>query len=234
MYMTTNGGSIWTEVTNNLPTTKSGLRHVAMSSDGNKIMVNNFGHSNFFYSNDGGNTWMTTTGSNQMIEFKSNNDMSYIYGGRYNTGRLYRSINYGASWELLTTPIDSLINSTFFDINRRGDGSKIAYVTNKIPNGSNNELYFCMSTDYGQSWSPSKKIYTTTLNFAVKDIKMSDDGTVIAIAISINGILLSNDSGNSWNEYVVSNELYSVYVSPSKKFIMTNAQTTTFHTYVLR
>ncbi len=63
---------------------------------------------------------------------------------------------------------------------------------------------------------------------------MSDDGTVIAIAISINGILLSNDSGNSWKEYPVSNSLLSMYVSPSKKFIMTNAQTTPFYTYVLR
>jgi photosystem II stability/assembly factor-like uncharacterized protein len=225
MYMTTNGGSIWTEVTN-LPITPSGLRRVVMSSDGLKIMVATLS-SNFFYSNNGGNTWMTKPGF-QAYEFRSNNDMSCIYGTTIN--RMYKSTNEGSSWELLTTPIEG----RFFDINMRGDGSKIAYVTDKISNGSNNELYFCMSTDYGQSWSPSKKIYTTTTNFAARNIKMSDDGTVIAIAINIDGILLSNDSGNNWNKYSVSNSLLSVYVSPSKKFIMTNAQTNLFHTYVLR
>ena len=126
LYVSVDGGATW--IARNVPAT--GLRDVAVSADGTKVLVSG-DPGNLYTSTDGGMTWTTRAadrGTLQWIAVASSSDgMKLVaasnaepYGSSSN-GYVYTSTNGGVTW----TQISSASAANWRDIASSADGTKL-------------------------------------------------------------------------------------------------------------
>jgi hypothetical protein len=145
-------------------------------------------------------------------------DGSIMWVGNWET-YLYKSTNYGVNWVYVNIP-----NSTPDVYSTTASTSPSVY-SNKIslsPSGAivalTTNTAFCVSIDYGNTWTVRASGYNTNYNNGTGGqnksfgISMRSDGLVMVTTMyqnfSANDIYYSTDLGSTWTSYVASGSPY--------------------------
>jgi photosystem II stability/assembly factor-like uncharacterized protein len=161
LWKTTNGGTSWTALTDDLPSLAIGS--VALDPNNSNIVYIGTGEGSFnvdavfgagvFKSTDGGSTWSTTGLSwsqsqnraiNKIIVDPNNSQIIYA-ACNSSVGGIYKSTNGGTSWTLYHT-------GDVKDLEMHPDSSNVLYCANGYPWGTtSNGIY--KSTNGGVTWT---------------------------------------------------------------------------------
>ena len=126
--------------------------------------------------------------------------------GTADSGTIYRSTDYGKTWQNMNTNLITEGNSAYVKtIEYCGNGIVLAGVTTAIE-GTTNGFQLLRSTDYGQNWN-NLVIVGNTLNppyipdqcDAVNDLVYIGDGKIIAGVNTGRDLYQSNDYGLTWS-----------------------------------
>ena len=189
----TNGGSSWTNIQNNMPNNPSGAWVTPYVLDENHPDTIVVGMKHVFRSFDRGNTWSNignnlAGGSNLSYINIAPSDPDYIYAGRSN--ELYRTTNGGASWSTMTTPGN---NVRMLAIHPNNPDSLWA-VRSNYSNG--NKVY--VSSNGGASWT---NITANLPNIPVNCI-VYQKGTANGIYVGMDiGVYYTDDNIPNWEIY---------------------------------
>lgn len=196
IYKSSNYGATWSPL---LSAGKKRWNKIVCSSDGSIVIAHVYNSNKVLISTNGGIFWVIktigmslTTNPLGIIMSSNGSTMFYLDPG----ATLYRSINYGASW------------LQFYDRLGWGGNPGVFGLETKLLAGSSDcskqittfSGYVNMSYNSGLSWEQKqpKPLQRWWINFA-----MSDNGTTsLAIEGNSGYIYRTNDSGNSWAEYV--------------------------------
>jgi photosystem II stability/assembly factor-like uncharacterized protein len=182
------------------------FRDIAISDNGQVIVILDFYNSNNFYSRvcvstNTGNTWRVIETPKYFYNLRMSSNGSFIYAVGSNTSNndrrsIYRSTDYCVTW-LKITPDNTLpINVT--GIVTSSDGSK-----NIVYTDYNNIGQIYTSTDFGVTWI-EKTIPGGVPRLSYWDnVTLSEDGNIIFIAHAF-GLYTSTNFGISWKTTVVS------------------------------
>ena len=209
MYMSSDFGVTWTQVTDPLVSDAAGLsfESVTMSQDGLHIVAvaqPNTGAPNgrLVYSNDGGVTWTMATlpsvgGGYFWRSVDSSADGQVIVAVEHN-GAIFLSTDAGATWNPLSVALTSGgVVETWYRVKLSADGNTIALVANQFGGASGSGIF--VSHDRGANWTRG---FTLTADYTA--LAMSSDGTKIAATVSnpnsgsttpAGRVLLSTDGG---------------------------------------
>ncbi len=175
LFVTTDGGSNWTNVTGNLPRGTDFARVTADPSHrGTAYLAVLLGNSNVFRTTDFGSTWepLDSTGNGfggvptKIITVDSTN--GYIYAGTY--AGVYRSINNGASWQkygigLPNSVVDGMAMQYSSDMLRVGTHGRGAWQVNPvtgIATAAGPPTSFALDQNYPNPFNP-----TTTIKYSL-------------------------------------------------------------------
>ncbi len=125
---------------------------------------------------------------------------STIYGGTY-TGDIYRLSDSGSTWTQMNR---ELSNTTVLSIFFEPLSSKTVYA-------STSTLGVIKSTNAGESWTEANDGVTS---YYINKVSGLPDASSL-YAGTLNGLLLSSDSGVSWEPVGPSNEVYSFGIDNS-------------------
>jgi len=181
IFLSTNNGSSWTAINNNLP---FNLVVTSLATSGNNLFAGtNWG---MYLSTDTGSSWtaisngLTYDGTNtiQSIAISGNN----IFAGSEANG-VYLSTNNGSSWTVINSgqPNYTYVSSLAIS------GSNIFAATDK-------GVY--LSTDTGSSWTAVSNGLIFDVTNTIQSIAISDSN--IFVGTMIGGIYLSTNNGSSW------------------------------------
>jgi photosystem II stability/assembly factor-like uncharacterized protein len=195
LYLSTNGGSTWSETQPHGNVDGTWLSS-AMNSDGTKIIAGMDG-GRLYLSTNGGSTWSETQPAGNANEqwmtiSMSSNGQIIITGYQTsgNAGKLYLSTNGGSSWSE-TQPAGAVLLK-WKTTSMSSDGTKIIAGCGT----STGKIY--MSTNSGSNWSETQpagavgKVWQSTA--------MSPDGTKIIAAVYAGRVYISTNSGSTWSE----------------------------------
>jgi hypothetical protein len=160
------------------------LCQVAISSDGTKVFLLLYG-GGIYVSNDSGSTW-TQTNTNRLAwtTIASSSDGRYVIAGQETTRYLYKSSDYGQTWNQLTGA-DSF-NGEWVSVEISDDGQKL------VATAYNNNLF--TSADGGTNWTRRSAVSGTSTRVAT-----SSNGNVIVASIYGSSLKVSTDSGATWD-----------------------------------
>jgi hypothetical protein len=184
------GGSIWKSSDRGkswlIVNTAGGYwRDIECSADGSIVLAVNSGYSaiwqdtttNVWVSVDGGSNWTSQVISGKTTDIAINSDGSSIYAGDYLYGNgLYKSIDYGNTWSLISSGV-------FSEIIVSGDGSTLYSINDQVVS---------LSQDKGATWQQLQGVSN------VKKVACSYDGQKIILFSSSSGLLKSVDHGVIW------------------------------------
>lgn len=197
-WLSTDGGSTWTDIDPNGVLYESYWSRAAMSDDGKYIILApNFRTSGKIeLSTDYGATWTTN-----ILDV----DLWYVKGeavavsstGQYmsstDTVSYWWSTDYGTTWNRN----DSLLS------NGESVKTHIAYGTDLTVIASDADRGIFKSTDYGVTWGSKEEPGVTSPDYAwYQHISMSRDGQIVLLGVTpgtaAHGVLLSEDGGDTW------------------------------------
>jgi len=160
------------------------LCQVAISSDGSKVFLLLY-NGGIYVSNDSGSTW-TQTNTNRLAwtTIASSSDGRYVIAGQETTRYLYKSSDYGQTWNQLTGA-DSF-NGEWVSVDISDDGQKL------VATAYNNNLF--TSADGGTNWTRRSAVSGTSTRVAT-----SSNGNVIVASIYGSSFKVSTDSGATWD-----------------------------------
>jgi hypothetical protein len=191
-------GKTWTNGTVN---STSGVKGVAISSDGKYItIVGAGGNDRIYISSNYGSSW-TSIGSigtwNSVAMSADGKIQAAVAGG---TGYVYISNNYGNTW----TRKDKAGQRLWLSISMSSDGKYIAATTNAN--------YNYVSTDYGENWIVSYINNRQAGSFYIcNDIAVSSNGKYMLTAAQAQYIYVSKTeeklNGNLYTDNVYGNNL---------------------------
>ena len=170
VYISSNYGTSWTAMNNGFP---SSISIFSFIKNGNNVYAGtSYG---LYKTSDGGNNWTaTSTNTNYISSLILYNNK--IYAGTGNGVSF--SQNNGVDWNSM-----GLSNISIATIAINGD---------TILAGSSTSLY--LSTDYGSNWA------SKNTNISSTDVRsLFVNGNNLYAGTYSNGISLSSDDGNSWN-----------------------------------
>lgn len=199
---TTDGGKTWTQQTSATFTKPYGFPNVVHFWDANNGFCMgdpNGGYFEIYTTTNGGANWTRVSQANIPAPL----DGEYGVIGYYdvigdnvwfatNKGRIYKSTNKGANWQVYETPL----TSTAFEIAFKNSNEGIIY-------GNENDIdKFYRTTDGGANWTqfaPSGNVYTADLCWVPgTDTLISTGSNYSANKI---GVSYSVDGGNTFTDY---------------------------------
>jgi photosystem II stability/assembly factor-like uncharacterized protein len=183
IYLSTDLGTSWSIVTNNLPNVNNIDFFTAIGTN----LYADIYSSGLYRSTDNGTTW-TNIFPNESVSsiVQCGSDLFVLSGG------IYRSTDNGISWN---NSSNGLPNPPYI--------SSLVVSGNNIIAGMTNCVY--LSTDNGANWSPIKSDIEEAVINSIKVI-----GTNL-FAGTNNGVYLSTDKGTSWK--IINNGLSKTYVN---------------------
>ena len=191
MYMSSNFGVTWTQVTDPLVNGPAGLNFesVTMSQDGHHLAAviqadpATAPDGPLVLSNDGGTTWTAASlppvvGGYFWRSIDSSADGQVIVAAEHN-GQVFRSMDGGLTWSPLTITIGGApVDESWYRLQISDDGQVIALVGNAFgrPVGGTG-IY--ISRDGGANWT---KPFSLQADYSA--VAMSGDGQVITVSVS--------------------------------------------------
>jgi hypothetical protein len=143
-------------------------------------------------SSDYGNNWFISNKLKPFPESQNIKSIAINMDGQYisavSNNYIFTSNDYGANWAFRTNFVN--INPEFSDISMSYDGRiQCACGANKA----------YISTDYGQTWSGNLNPNSDNFGVFADKIDVSSDGNfIIGISVFFNRVVLSRNSGISW------------------------------------
>lgn len=197
LYKSIDGGVSFTDISPYTPMYNVG--DVKCDSDGSHIVVAAY-DTNFktYGSSNGGSSWIDIT-PEKPITYKYwkcaavNNDGSLIYIGAYYNiagevpGRLYKSSNFGTSWDEIRPAGD--VNLPWYFVECNSSGTVVVATTNT-------KVY--ISQDSGGTWNdrtPPQILASTMISIAI-----NDTGDRIVVTGRSGNIYTSSNYGVDWTE----------------------------------
>jgi len=211
----------WTSVTPAGATTTANWDAIAVSADGQTIVL---GSQYYVYvSTNGGSTWTkrSVPGSSAYYALAMSDDGSRLYLPRRSEG-IYISTNLGATW---SAPYDGEAGDTgdWYSIACSSDGQKVV--------GVRNGGCVSVSGNGGTNWTSiaatSDAVPTAMNALWWVDVDCSASGQYMAAAASSAKMHVSDDSGATWKTYYFAREWASVSVSGSGAEMAATVGTTT-------
>jgi photosystem II stability/assembly factor-like uncharacterized protein len=224
VYLTTNTGTSWATKT---ISGASGNRSVALSATGDKIAALSSGNQTLYTSANSGTSWTAQTAagtiSTSATTIVLSRDGQGILFMRQGAAYISKSINFGTSWETITTPTASSIalvaSDNLTNIWFGSNGGASYYSTNSGTNwattsqtGTWKNLYInptatqwialVNSTGILRSSGVPSTLTYTPVNFGATTwakIAMSSNGAVQLATSLGSDISISTDSGATWN-----------------------------------
>lgn len=224
IYLTTNTGSSWSTKT---VSGASSLRNISLSAVGDKIAVFSSGNSRLYTSANTGTSWTAQTAAGAIgasaPTFVLSKDGQKLLFMRSDAAAISKSVNFGSTWETITTPTSSSIAFTAND-----DLTSIWFGSNGGPSyySSNSGSTWTTTTQTG-SWrflyiNPTSTRWIalissvgvlssagvpSTLTFTPINVGISNWSKVgtssnglIQVSVSLGGdINISRDSGATWS-----------------------------------
>ena len=136
--------------------------------------------------------------------------------GKTNKGRLFKSINKGASWQVFQTPYDSQFEIAFKDENIGVAMGKISDV-----------VKYYRTTNGGENWSeitPTGNFYTADFTY----IPNTDTLISAGVASPNIGLSFSTDNGTTFQEYADFYKNYQFLSFPKPKLWAIHKQRSLF------
>lgn len=220
IYFSVNNGSSWTSINGNLPSINS----TSLMFD-NDVLITGITGSGIYNTTNNGTTW--TAMNNGLTDFsisKLYKDAQNNYYAGTSSGKVFKSINQGATWTQIYSNINNHINSIrtfgnsiylsslYFGIESSEDNgitwnqknnnllisgiSSLAFSNNhEIYAGSYNGFYY--SSNDGTSWQRrgAGSLPTPRINSIFREA----NGNIL-VGLREYGIYRSTDNGNSWQE----------------------------------
>jgi Putative Ig domain len=190
IFKSTDGGTTWASTTDSIG--EHLWSQLSVSTDGQKIAAAEYGGS-VWTSSDSGVTWTKSASpSNGWTTLKLSTDGTHIVGGgeagwNYD-GYLFKSANFGVSWETVTTSIVSS-SAALSD-----DGVAIYGICSTCTDATT----LGNSVDGGTHWW--NKSYVRTGNKVWRGIATSKSGAKLVAVADNAQIYTSNHFGYQWNE----------------------------------
>jgi len=196
---TTDGGKNWVKQASAAFAAPDGFPNVIHFWDANNGFCMgdpNGGYFEIYTTTNGGNAWNRVSSSN----IPANLSGEYGVVGLYdvfgdiawfttNKGRLFKSLNKGASWQVFQTPYDSQFEIAFKDENIGVAMGKISDV-----------VKYYRTTNGGENWSeitPTGNFYTADFTY----IPNTDTLISAGVASPNIGLSFSTDNGTTFQEY---------------------------------
>ena len=186
LYRSTDSGNTWT-------TMKPGFSTASLYFDVNGDIYAGSPASGFFVSSDNGTSWKTAGDPVNKGNVLLRDKAGRLYA--VNCGVVYRSTDYGVTWEEKSSGISRISFKAFFNCS---NGTILATTTRGL----------VRSFDQGETWNPIRTVFTgPPIAFA-----QSNDGSLYAATVK--GIQKSNDYGQTWGAPLfASSQVTSVAVS---------------------
>lgn len=226
LWKTTNGGTSWTPLTDDLASLAIGS--VALDPTDPNIIYIGTGEGSFnvdavfgagvFKSTDGGATWNTTGLSwtqsqnravNKIVIDPTNTQIIYA-ACNSSVGGIYKSTNGGTTWTLYHT-------GDVKDLEMHPDSSNVLYCANGYPwGGASNGIY--KSTNGGLTWTQLTSGLPSGTNFGRLEIDISESSpTTVYAGISqtisngagLYGIYRTTNGGATWTLQATSPNMYA-------------------------
>lgn len=199
LWKTTNGGTSWTSLTDNLPTL--GVSSIVIDTTNTNIMYLGTGDRDagdapglgVYKSTDGGTTWNASTagiGSRLVSEIIMNGTNHSVLIAAASNG-LYKSTNAGATWIKKTS---GTIN--FKDIAYKPNNYNIVYATSTYPN-----VAFYRSMNGGDTWSQISTGITSVGNRMVIGVSNAATNTVYLVTGNGSGLVAVYKSTNGGSSF---------------------------------
>ena len=198
MYMSSDAGQMWNEVTPTGNATNLNWYSMDMSDDGETIIAAITGGL-VYMSIDGGENWTVTypTGFVQNRNWQSvavSGDGNFMFASQTNTGRIYMSSDKGEQWEEIQ-PAGSAV-SKWWVAGVDFDGSTIL-VTDGDYTGN---LY--LSTDSGDNWDATiPAVAPGEGNWYYWPIAVNSNGSKMLVGVYDGRLYYSENSGTDWAEF---------------------------------
>jgi photosystem II stability/assembly factor-like uncharacterized protein len=224
VFLTTNTGTSW--ATKSVSGT-SGNRSVVLSATGDRIAVFSGGNQTLYTSSNSGTSWNAQTAAGTISSSATtvvlSRDGQGILFMRQGAAYISKSINFGSTWETITTPTASSIAFTASDdlssIWFGSNGGASYYSTNSGANwgttsqtGTWKYLYINPAATQWTALINSAGIFRSsgvpsTLSYAPVNVgasswakaAMSSNGAVQVVSSLGSDISISTDSGATWN-----------------------------------
>lgn len=220
MYKTTNSGDSWEKQTTGFNANSSFPDFVYFWNENEGVAVGDaYPDTNFeiYTTSNGGLQWNLVSAANMPT---SNNEWSYNTNNTYkvvgnsiffqtSSGRIFKSVNHGMAWTVITTPITSG-DKMSFDFKDENNGLLSNYT-------ASTGLYSLYSTNTGgANWT---KIVTSS---AVADLKYIPAKEIYVSTHYNFGLMYSSDNGLTWTTHpsFVNPGLKAVGYGPSGKIFM--------------
>lgn len=188
---TTDGGENWTSL---LETEDIEYTDIIVNPDNNSIIYSSSRQNGFTRSTDGGNAW------NQLNSGLENTDVmdlaidpddaAVLYAATYGSG-IFKTTDGGSAWEPVNTNLTELNIKT---IEQSPENSRI------ILAGTYEGTIGCFKSENGGTeWTASNS--GLPANMQVNDIIFDDtDADIVYLATKANGLYVSIDKGETWNQ----------------------------------
>jgi hypothetical protein len=175
IWVSTDSGATWVDRSSGTSSTEA---HVAMSSDGMKIVATSI--NDFYFSTDGGENWSHHfVGGDSWFDLASSSDGTKLAAVGYN-GRIYTSNDSGGTWAIRS----SAGTRDWYGVTISDDGSRVGAVAFSINRDFNTKGDIWLSSDSGATWT--KQVSAGQANW--RKIASSSDGKkIIAVSAHIFG-----------------------------------------------
>jgi hypothetical protein len=196
LWITTNGGTNWTERTPGSLLDNRYWEDIDISSDGNNIVVCSFGSTDgrLFTSTNAGVDWterdVTGTGSHSWSRVISDDAGQVILASSVTSNDLWISTDYGVNWAEVQ-PTGGSVSSSWLCTAVSGDGTTL------LAGLYNNKLY--KSVDSGSNWS-EVTIPTAGETWQCAAIDYDGSHMLVGLYSSEGRVFESTDAGSTWAE----------------------------------
>ena len=143
---------------------------------------------------DGGGD--SSTGRVNCVRFDPSNPNTIYCGAP--SGGLWKSVNFGQSWQLLNT--DNLGQIGISDIAINPNNSNTIYIaTGDIANSATYSIGVLKSTDGGNTWDTTGLTWTVSQGLLIARLLMNPNDSNTLLAATNAGVYKTSDGGNTWS-----------------------------------
>jgi hypothetical protein len=167
-----------------------------------------------------GENWtvsLPTAAGRSIVDISSSSTGQYVVAANgAEGGGVYRSSNYGATWQEIFPSVTST-DKTFFNAKVSDDGQSI--IATLVGSKSGKIFY---SSDFGNSWNfASVRIWASAGGSSRNFAAINGDGTVMATMMQNGRFNRSIDSGATWDTQTVAAANYTVSMSADGNYMAT-------------